>query len=131
MPGILILGANGPLARNTVPFFLKQPDGRLTLCLRRAHRMKNPDPARVDIVRVMCGTTKFRESGIGASDLDYTIVRPAWFTRESEINYRITQKGEPFKGHEVSLDSLSELIVRRALTPKMEYRRSLGVSLTD
>jgi hypothetical protein len=27
------------------------------------------------------------------------------------FRYRLTQKGEPFKGHDVSLDSLSDLIV--------------------
>ena len=50
MPGILILGANGQLARNTTPFFLRHPDVQLTLYLRRASRLKNPDPGRVTIV---------------------------------------------------------------------------------
>ncbi len=49
MPKILILGANGQLARNTTPFFLKHPDVHLTLYLRRANRLKNPDPSRVTI----------------------------------------------------------------------------------
>jgi hypothetical protein len=53
---------------------------------------------------------------------------PGWFTRDEAIAYEITQKGEPFKGHEVSLDSLSDLIVKLALTAGMEIRRSLGVS---
>ena len=44
------------------------------------------------------------------------------------IAYQVTQKGEPFKGHEVSLNSLSDLIVKLALAPEMELRRSLGVS---
>ena len=39
-----------------------------------------------------------------------------------------TQEGEPFKGHDVSLNSVSDLIVKLALTPGMEIRRSLGVS---
>ena len=50
MPQILILGANGQLARNTTSFFLKQPDVQLTLYLRRANRLKTPDPSRVAIV---------------------------------------------------------------------------------
>ncbi len=72
----------------------------------------------------------YRDSAavIEASDLDYTILRPGWFTRDDEIAYQITQKGEPFKGHDVSLNSLSDLIVKLALTPGMENRRSLGVS---
>ncbi len=72
----------------------------------------------------------YRDSAaiIQASDLDYTILRPGWFTHEHEINYRLTQKGEPFKGHDVSLNSLSDLIVKLALTPGLQSRKSLGVS---
>jgi uncharacterized protein YbjT (DUF2867 family) len=72
----------------------------------------------------------YRDSAavIEASDLDFTILRPGWFTRDEAVAYQITQKGEPFKGHEVSLNSLSELIVKLALTPRMEIRRSLGLS---
>ena len=72
----------------------------------------------------------YRDSAavIEASDLDYTILRPAWFTHEDEVAYQLTQRGEPFKGHDVSLNSVSDLIVKLALTPGMEVRRSLGVS---
>lgn len=50
MPNVLILGANGQLARNTIPFLLRTKDVTLTLYLRRAQRLKNPDPSRVTIV---------------------------------------------------------------------------------
>jgi NAD(P)H-binding len=59
---------------------------------------------------------------------DYTILRPGWLTHDEAIDYRITQKGEPFHGHEVSLNGLSDLIVKLALSPTLEVRRSLGVS---
>jgi DNA-binding transcriptional LysR family regulator len=41
----------------------------------------------------------YRDSAavIEASDLDYTILRPGWFTHDATIAYRITQKGEPFR----------------------------------
>jgi hypothetical protein len=65
---------------------------------------------------------------IEASDFDFTILRPGWFTRDQAISYQVTQKGEPFRGHEVSLNSLSDLSVKVALTPGMQVRRSLGVS---
>lgn len=29
------------------------------------------------------------------SNLDFTILRPGWFTNKNEIDYEITQKGEP------------------------------------
>lgn len=50
MTNVLILGANGQLARNTTKFFLDRTDARLTLYLRRASRLRNPDPARVAMV---------------------------------------------------------------------------------
>ena len=65
---------------------------------------------------------------IEASDLDYTILRPGWFTLDEAIDYQITRKGEPFRGHDVSLNSVSDLIVKLTLSPKLEARRSLGAS---
>ena len=75
----------------------------------------------------------YRDSAavIEASGLDYTILRPGWFTHDDEISYQITQKGERFKGHDVSLNSLSDLIVKLALSPTREARRSLGVSRAE
>ena len=72
----------------------------------------------------------YRDSAavIEDSGLDYTILRPGWFTRDEAIDYQITRKGEPFRGHDVSLNSLSDLIVKLALSPTLEVRRSLGVS---
>ena len=72
----------------------------------------------------------YRDSAavIEASDLDFTILRPGWFTRDEAIAYQVTQKGEPFKGHEVSLNGVSDLIVNLALTAGMEIHSSLGVS---
>ncbi|GEM_PF-5017736 len=51
MPKILILGAYGQLARNTIPYFLKQPGTHLTLYLRRANRLTYPDPSLVSITK--------------------------------------------------------------------------------
>src|ERR1700690_1623580 len=192
MTRVLILGAHGQLARHTTPFFLDRTDAHLTLYLRHASRLKNPDPRRVTVVEgdVLDSKTlmaamqgqdvvyanlagdmapqaraivdamhatglkrlifissmgiygevpgekyrpvldPYRDSGaiIEASDLDYTILRPGWFTHENKIDYRITQKGEPFQGHDVSLNSLSDLIVNLALSPTLHARASLGVS---
>jgi uncharacterized protein YbjT (DUF2867 family) len=72
----------------------------------------------------------YRDSAavIESSDLDYTILRPGWFTQDKAVAYRITQKGEPFHGHDVSLNSLSDLIVKLALDPRLHVRESIGVS---
>jgi hypothetical protein len=72
----------------------------------------------------------YRDSAavIEASDLDYTILRPGWFTTDDEVAYQLTQKGQPFKGHNVSLNSLSDLILKLAQNPGLEVGHSLGVS---
>jgi uncharacterized protein YbjT (DUF2867 family) len=67
---------------------------------------------------------------IEASELDYTIVRPAWLNDGDEVDYETTQKGEPFRGagETVSRKSVADLVVRLATTPGLEVRRSLGVN---
>ena len=50
MTKVLILGANGQLARNTTRVFLEKTGVALTLYLRRPSRLRNPDPSRVKIV---------------------------------------------------------------------------------
>ena len=72
----------------------------------------------------------YRDSAaiIESSNLDYTILRPGWFTYDDEYDYEITQKGEPFKGHDVSRKSVADLVVKLAETPGLEVRSSLGVS---
>jgi uncharacterized protein YbjT (DUF2867 family) len=65
---------------------------------------------------------------IEASDLDYTILRPAWFTDADEVDYETTEKGQPFKGRVVSRKSVAALVVKLAESPESEVRRSLGVS---
>lgn len=192
MTKVLILGANGGIARHTIELFLKDTDAQLTLYLRNASRVNNIDPGRIrvfqgdvmdietlkqamtgqdvvyanlagdlenmakTIVKAMNETgvkrlifissmgiydevpgekygsvlNPYRKSAqvIEASDLDYTILRPAWFTSRNEIDYETTQKGEPFQGSEVSRKSVADLVVKLAVTPGMEVRRSLGVS---
>jgi len=189
---ILVLGANGQLARNTTRVLLRDTDAKLSLYLRRAQRLKNPSPNRVTIVEGdvldrakltaamknqdvvyanLAGDMKkqaesivaamhatglkrlifissmgiygevpgerytsvldpYRDSAalIEASDLDFTVLRPGWFTNDPEVSYSITQKGEPFVGHDVSLNSLSDLIVKLTTTSGLELRASIGVS---
>ncbi|MDB5886322.1 MAG: NAD-dependent dehydratase [Polaromonas sp.] len=195
MTRVLILGANGQLARHTTKFFLERTDARLTLYLRRANRLQKPvlpnrdrvnfiesdvldrktlmtampgqDVVYANLAGDMAAQARaivdamqttglkrlifissmgiygevpgekyrsvldpYRDSAavIEASDLDYTLLRPGWFTQERAIDYKLTQKGEPFQGHDVSLNSLSDLIVKLALSPTLHVRCSLGVS---
>lgn len=65
---------------------------------------------------------------VEASNLDYTVIRPGWFTNSSEINYQLTRKGEPFKGHSVSKRSIAELISKLVERPEYAVRESLGIA---
>lgn len=62
------------------------------------------------------------------SDLDFTIIRPAWLTNKDEVDYELTQKGEPFKGTEVSRKSIAAFVHHLAINPKEHVRESLGVN---
>jgi uncharacterized protein YbjT (DUF2867 family) len=66
---------------------------------------------------------------IEASDLEFTILRPAWLDDRDEIAYGTTQKGEPFKNpaSTVSGKSVADLVVRLATEPGLGIRQSLGV----
>lgn len=195
MKNILVLGANGQLARNATARFLDPNEGgevNLKLYLRRAGRLVNPDPSRVSVEQGdVCDVRKlqaamqgvdvvfaslsgdmatqarhiveamhssgvrrlifissmgiydevpglsyrsildpYRNSAalIEESDLDYTILRPGWFTDDATVSYQVTQKGQPFIGHEVSLNSLSALIIKLATSDGLYLRCSLGVS---
>jgi uncharacterized protein YbjT (DUF2867 family) len=192
LSNLLILGANGGIARIATDIFLKETDAQLTLYLRNSHRLKNINSNRVRIIEGdVLDIEKLKEAMIGqdvvyanlagnlepmakniveamnatgvkrliwissmgiydevpgekygsildpyrksaaiieASDLDYTILRPAWFTNQDEIDYETTQKGEPFKGSVVSRKSVADLVVKLAVTPGLEVRRSLGVN---
>ena len=46
---------------------------------------------------------------IEASDLDFTILRPAWLDNRNEITYGTTQKGEPFKNAAAVVSAAGEL----------------------
>lgn len=65
---------------------------------------------------------------IEASGLDYTIVRPAWLTDNNEVVYETTQKGEAFKGTEVSRKSVAAYIVSLIENPAKDVKASVGVN---
>ncbi|MCL1076235.1 NAD(P)H-binding protein [Shewanella dokdonensis] len=65
---------------------------------------------------------------VEASELDYTIIRPAWLNNRDDINYDITQKGETFIHPDatVSRRSVADLVVKVALN-NSHIGASLGV----
>lgn len=65
---------------------------------------------------------------IESSGLDYTIVRPAWLSNKDIVSYETTQKGEPFKGTEVSRKSIADFVVNLINDPSKEIDHSVGVN---
>ncbi len=62
------------------------------------------------------------------SDLDYTILRPAWFTSDNEIDYEITKKGEPERGSVISRKSIASFIGKIIDQPSRYKRQNLGIN---
>lgn len=199
MTRVLVLGANGKIARRATQIYLDSTNDSLRLYLRRPERLQDIDNRLVEVVggdttdteklvasmkdvdtvyanlaggniedqaksvveamhsagvkRLIWISTlgiydevpgKFGEwnnSTLGDyittyaaaakiiedSDLEHTIVRPAWLTDKDEVNYETTQKGEAFKGTEVSRKSVAQLVVDITQAPDKFNRESIGV----
>lgn len=65
---------------------------------------------------------------IEASGLDYTIIRPAWLTDYDEVKYELTQKGEAFKGTEVSRKSVAAFIADIVEHPDQQINVNVGIN---
>lgn len=65
---------------------------------------------------------------IEASGLDYTIVRPAWLTDDDEVAYETTERGEPFKGTEVSRKSVAAYVVKVLEDLRFATRSNVGIN---
>lgn len=71
----------------------------------------------------------YREAAdvVEASDLNYTVIRPGWFTN-GPVDYEITRKGEPFGGHDVSISSIADF-VKNAVADETYYSHdSVGLN---
>ena len=64
---------------------------------------------------------------IESSDLNYTVVRPGWFTG-GPVNYEVTRKGEPFGGHDVSVSSIADLVAKLVNDVTLYSRDSVGIN---
>ena len=65
---------------------------------------------------------------IEASGLDYTILRPDWFTNGNEVKYDTTRKGEPEKGTAISRKSIAAFIGTIVENPDQWKGENLGIS---
>ena len=62
------------------------------------------------------------------SGLDYTILRPDWFTSDNEVNYMITHKGEPEAGTSISRKSIASFVAVIIDNPDLHKNVNLGIS---
>ena len=71
----------------------------------------------------------YREAAdvIEASDLNYTVIRPGWFTN-GPVNYEITRKGEPFGGHDVSISSIADFVEKAIADDTYYSHDSVGLN---
>ncbi|WP_318766141.1 NAD(P)H-binding protein [Lactiplantibacillus carotarum] len=65
---------------------------------------------------------------VEGSDLNYTVIRPGWFDNGNDLDYEVTKKGEPFGGHDVSVKSIADLVMRLAHDETLGSRDSLGIN---
>ena len=68
---------------------------------------------------------------IEASGLDYTILRPDWFTNADEVDYEITKKGEPEKGTAISRKSIAAFIGKIVNNPEKYVGENLNIAKSD
>jgi uncharacterized protein YbjT (DUF2867 family) len=65
---------------------------------------------------------------IEASGLDYTILRPEWFSSANDTTYETTPKGTPEKGGTISRKGLATLITNIIASPEKYRNANLGVN---
>lgn len=65
---------------------------------------------------------------IETSGLDYTIIRPNWFTSADEINYHITEKPEKEVGGAVSRKSIADFVAKIFQNPELYKNKNVGIS---
>ncbi|RYZ83908.1 MAG: NAD-dependent dehydratase, partial [Proteobacteria bacterium] len=68
---------------------------------------------------------------IEASDLEYTILRPDWFTNENEVDYSLTRKGETESGSAISRKSIASFVAKLVEDPTQYKNENLGISKPD
>jgi uncharacterized protein YbjT (DUF2867 family) len=65
---------------------------------------------------------------IERSRLDYTVLRPDWFTNANEVDYIITHKGEKETGTAISRKSIAAFIASIIENPEIYKNENLGIS---
>lgn len=62
------------------------------------------------------------------SGLNYTILRPDWFTNVDEVDYETTIKGSPEIGSAISRKSIADFVSKLINYPNLYINENLGIS---
>lgn len=65
---------------------------------------------------------------IEKSGLDYTILRPDWFTNADEVDYALTKKGQPESGSAISRKSIAAFVGTLIGNPLLHIKENVGIS---
>ena len=66
---------------------------------------------------------------VTTSNLDYTIIRPAWLTNKDEVDYEMTKGANtPFKGTEVSRLSVASYVNDLVENPSKDIQANVGLN---
>lgn len=87
-----------------------------------------PTEENRDQIGSMLGPYRAAADAIEASDLDYTVLRPAWLTDNDEVDYEVTQRNEPFKGTEVSRKSVAALVATLIRNSTQGVHANFGIN---
>jgi len=79
-------------------------------------------------LRPVLGPYRAAADVIEGSDIEYTILRPTWFTNTNEVDYELTRKSEPEKGSVISQKSLATFITEIIERPERYVCENLGIN---
>ncbi|MCI3936172.1 NAD(P)H-binding protein [Chryseobacterium aahli] len=68
---------------------------------------------------------------IEKSGLDYTILRPDWFTNIDEVDYTLTKKDQQETGSAISRKSIADFVSKLVNNPNLYVNENLGISKPD
>ena len=150
MKRVLILEANGQIARLVIPRLLQETDVHLTLYLREIARLQSLESERVDVLEGDVNDFAALTRAMKGQDIVYAnlggqfepmvanIVKAMEENQVSRLTYlsnndfakvgELTEKGEPYKGTIISRASIADLIVRISKDTSLHNYASLGIS---
>lgn len=82
---------------------------------------------------VSSAVKSYREGAdiVESSGLDYTILRPSWYTNDDDIDYELRDKGEPENVSTISRKSLATVICDIIRHPDKYVNRNINISKRD